>query len=369
MKIVSVFNNKGGVGKSTLCYHTACALAEQGIKTLMIDLDPQSNLTLHCIEPTELENIWLEEEDYISDFKSALEESNQSYQEFLSKPRSIHCLLKPIEDGVFESYSLSAIFEINQNLGIIPGRLSLHKYEDKIAKTWSDSFMGDPQALRLISSIRNLCIEAQEKYGYEVALIDTSPSLGMLNRVIISTSTGFFVPCMPDMFSTFGLTNIGQSLKIWKDQFETMYKLLPAKKRNSFPKSFVKFLGYTIYNAKKYEGRNKLDLATAHYSYVEKIPQVIKKHIPEECYAEIKFDSIKDPIGEKSVIHSHNTLPAMAQKYRLPIWDVPDATGLLPEDKSTILGNRQRYLEKKSAYIDFSSQLLSRLESIGHNDE
>ena len=72
MKIISVFNNKGGVGKSTLGYHTAHALAEKGIKTLMIDLDPQSNLTLQCISPEELEKIWLEEEPYIEDFQSAL---------------------------------------------------------------------------------------------------------------------------------------------------------------------------------------------------------------------------------------------------------------------------------------------------------
>ena len=48
MKMIAVFHNKGGVGKSTLLFHTACALAEQGHKILMMDLDPQSNLSLFC---------------------------------------------------------------------------------------------------------------------------------------------------------------------------------------------------------------------------------------------------------------------------------------------------------------------------------
>ena len=46
MKTVAIFNNKGGVGKTTLGYHTASALAELGHRTLLVDLDPQSNLTL-----------------------------------------------------------------------------------------------------------------------------------------------------------------------------------------------------------------------------------------------------------------------------------------------------------------------------------
>lgn len=364
MKILSVFNNKGGVGKSTLSYHLAHALSEKGIKTLIIDLDPQSNITLHCMSTEELEILWNKEQPYIEDFQSALEESNLTYEEFLKEVRSVHCLLKPIEDGVYESFKLSKVFEINDNLGLIPGRLSLHKYEDKISKSWSDTFMGEPQALRLISSVRNLCLAAAEQYGYEIAIIDTSPSLGMLNRVIISTSTGFFIPCMPDMFSTFGITNIGQSLNMWKNQFDTMSNLLSDKKRLSLPKSFVKFLGYTIYNAKLYAGRNELDLANAHYSYVNKIPSVITKNIPGTCYSNFSSDEIASPIGYKSVMHSHNTLTSMAQKYRTPIWNVPNCSVMEPTDKSTVSGNKGDYLKTKDAYHSFADDLLSRLNKI-----
>lgn len=364
MKIVSVFNNKGGVGKSTLSFHLACALSEMGKKTLMIDLDPQSNLTLQCISPEKLEELWTEEEPYIEDFQAALEESGESFEKFVEKPRSIHCLLKPIEDGVFESFNLGSVYEINNNLGLIPGRLSLHSYEDKISKSWSDAFLGDPQALRVITSIRNICLEAGNKYGYEYVIIDTSPSLGILNRILISMSTGFFVPCMPDMFSTFGITNIGQALKTWKNQFETMYSLLPDKKRAVFPKSFVKFLGFTIYNAKKYTGQNNLDLAAAHYSYVNRLPGSIKTHIPAECYDHLDEHVIGSPIGNKSVMHSHNTLPSMAQKYRVPIWEVPNQTNLHPSDRPTISGNREMYYEKKALYHSFAEDLLSRLEGL-----
>jgi cellulose biosynthesis protein BcsQ len=364
VKIISVFNNKGGVGKSTLSFHLAHALAEKGIKTLMVDLDPQSNLTLQSMSPKDLEELWIEEEPYIEDLQNAVNDSGITFDQFIKKPRSIHCLLKPIEDGVFESFSVGRTFETKENLGLIPGRLSLHSYEDAIAKSWSDAFMGKPPALRIITSLRNICLEAERNFGYEMAILDTSPSLGMLNRVIISTSTGFFVPCMPDMFSTFGITNIGQALKSWKNQFNTMYSLLSDRKRDFFPKEFVKFLGFTIYNAKKYTGQNDLNLAAAHYSYVRKLPEIIRQYIPKECYEHLSDDIVGKPIGDQSVMHSHNTLPSMAQKYRVPMWEVPDLGNLSPEDVGTVSGNRRLYYEKRELYHSFAVDLLARIEAL-----
>ena len=371
MKIISVFNNKGGVGKSTLSFHLAHALAERGKKTLMIDLDPQSNLTVQCIDEDTLADIWTEEEPFIEDFQDA-QNNKKSLEEFFSSPRSIHCTLKPIEDGVFESFTLGKIQELSPNLGLIPGRLSLHMFEDKLAKSWGEAFLGEPQALRLLTAIRTLCLKAQAEYGYEIAILDTSPSLGVLNRIVISMSTGFFVPCMPDMFSTFGLTNIGLSLKSWHQQFSTMYSILSDKKRSAFPKHFVKFLGYTIYNAKKYSQNSKkssshtnnLDLATAHYGYAKQIPKVISERIPKECYSHLSEDIISKPIGRSAIIHSHNTLPSMAQKYHQPMWKIPSLPNLTDEDKGTIQGNRRIYEEKKQSYNEFAEDLMNRLKDL-----
>jgi cellulose biosynthesis protein BcsQ len=58
MKIISIFNNKGGVGKTTLTYHLAHALALMGKRVLMIDSDPQCNLTIYGVETEELHKIW-----------------------------------------------------------------------------------------------------------------------------------------------------------------------------------------------------------------------------------------------------------------------------------------------------------------------
>lgn len=86
MKTIAIFNNKGGVGKTTLTYHTACALAELGHRTLLVDLDPQSNLTLFGVSTNELYDVWKEEDPYIDDFERAQKESSAAQISSLLQP-------------------------------------------------------------------------------------------------------------------------------------------------------------------------------------------------------------------------------------------------------------------------------------------
>lgn len=101
MKMIAVFHNKGGVGKSTLLFHTACALAEQGHRVLMMDLDPQSNLSLYGLSDETLQGIWEDEENIVNEgFPIGMNTLNASKSSLLNFPRTIHFLLKPVESGV-----------------------------------------------------------------------------------------------------------------------------------------------------------------------------------------------------------------------------------------------------------------------------
>jgi len=64
MRTLAFFNNTGGVGKTTLVYHFAHILAERGVRVVIVDLDPQSNLTAMCLSEERLEDLWPESAEH-----------------------------------------------------------------------------------------------------------------------------------------------------------------------------------------------------------------------------------------------------------------------------------------------------------------
>lgn len=369
LKIISLFNNKGGVGKSTLCYHLGYAMNEMAKKVLLIDLDPQCNLTISGMQEEELHNIWKVEDEFIEDYEDACNKS-EAIKKVLKSPRSIHFLLKPVEDGLTDIEELPPPVKLADNLDLIPGRLSLHKYENKLAERWNGAYQGDNLSLRTITNIRRIAEKYANNYGYNYVLIDTSPSLGILNKTIISTVDGFFIPAQPDMFSLYGIRNIGNSLELWQKDFNTIYSLISKDKRSKFPNKFVQFMGYNIYNAKKsIKGHNKYELASAHYSYVQKIPQIIDKFIRQSNRAAI--EDITSPLGGNSIMHTHNTYPAVAQALKCPIWRIPYEYNKLQNSNPLNLkelnieyntGNNGRCREIREKYIYFANKFILRAE-------
>jgi cellulose biosynthesis protein BcsQ len=318
---------------------------------------------LYGLTEERLEEVWSSEDTYISDYKAAKAKvSNEQFEAFHMGNHSIHYLLKPIEDGESDEKLLSSPVHLKKNLDLIPGRLTLHLFENKLAKHWSEAFLGEPQAIRIVTSIRKICEDYTSQFGYDVVLIDTSPSLGALNKIIISSADSFIIPCAPDMFSDYGIRNIGNALSVWSKEFNTMYSLLSDSKRKYFPSEFVKLLGYTVYNAKKRsDAPNELNVALAHYNYAKKIPSTIKDFIPNACLLNGGEEYFESSIGANSVIHGHGTLPTMAQKYKAPMWEVPDLLNL-GEEKGTIKGNSKSYYGTRDGYMKFAQNVLDRLE-------
>lgn len=344
MKILSVFNNKGGVGKTTLTYHLGHILAEMGKRVLFIDLDPQCNLTTYSVSIPKIDEIWKVEEPFLENFAQA-KENCEDFEAFCSAPRSIHFLLAPVEQGESDIDIVSPVLPLYEDtdgrLDLIPGKLSVSSYEAAISERWGKVLMGDPFAVRTMLKIRKLAQKYATENRYDFVLIDTSPSLGNLNKIILSTADGFIVPCAPDLFSLYGLTNIGRSLRKWEKEFFLFRHMLTGEGKK-FDKdidfTFVKFLGYTIFNAKKYTGATEWNLARGHYNYARQIPEVIKKEIPSEVRVE-DIREANNPIGGSAIMHTHNTYPSFAQTFHTPIWRLPEV-------------NIEEYFSENEGWID-----------------
>ena len=363
MKIISIFNNKGGVGKTTLTFHLASILAEMGKKVLILDLDSQCNISLYGMNEEQLEEIWRAEDKIIDNGFGSVNLEDEDFKVLFKTPRTTHFLLKSVEEGISDFEALPPPFKVADNLDLIPGRLTLFMYENKIAERWSGMFLGEPLSIRTITRIRKIAEAYATKNSYDFVIIDTSPNLGTLNKVIISTVDGFIIPCLPDMFSLYGIKNIGKALTQWQREFSVCFKIISEEKRNEFPINPVKFLGYTIYNAKKRADQAELKIAKAHGHYAKEIPDAIRNNITESVRKHLTPEMVENPIGNNSVIHSHNTFPAMAQKYKKPMWKVPDCE-IDEEEKMTMLGSKNRYKATRDIYKLFAEDFLERVKTL-----
>src|SRR5437016_2343054 len=115
MKTIAFFNNKGGVGTTTLVYHLAWMFADMGHNVIAVDLDPQSNLTSMFLDEDRLEELW-------PDGKH---------------PNTIHGVVEPILRGVgdIQAPRLQDV-DSGLDLALIAGDLALSGFEDQLSEAW-----------------------------------------------------------------------------------------------------------------------------------------------------------------------------------------------------------------------------------------
>ena len=122
MPIISLFNNKGGVGKTTFLFHVAHLLADSGQKVLMVDCDSQCNLTAYALTDREIEKAWAD------------------------SGNSIYRAIEPVARGIGDIRNRAPNL-ISANLYLFPGDLLLSDFEDLLGDTWNSAKGGSEPAL------------------------------------------------------------------------------------------------------------------------------------------------------------------------------------------------------------------------------
>ena len=197
--VISLFNHKGGVSKTTTTFNLGWMLARKKQKVIIVDCDPQCNLTGMVLGYEHRENakeIEGKRDGYPLNIKEGLAPAFESRPEPI-KP--VRCVNVPGNDRLF----------------LLPGHIGLAEYE--VTLGIAQELSGSIVTLRnLPGSLRHLIDKTADELEAHIVLIDMSPSLGAINQNLLTTSDFFLVPMHPDYFAIMAIESLTSILTKWR---------------------------------------------------------------------------------------------------------------------------------------------------------
>lgn len=304
MKSVCVFNNKGGVGKTTLLCNLAAFFAmKRSQRVLVVDCDPQCNATAYMLPESTLEEIYARDSGTVNDF------------------------IKPLRRGKgFLDTELPIRKSEGFSVDLIAGDPKFSIAEDFLARDWLDACSGQERGIQTTVFFRELLEKCAD---YDLVLIDVGPSLGAINRAILLSTDFFLVPMSSDIFSLRGLQNIDVAVKKWQ---EDLRRGLSAFKRaegveyllhGTRVTAELRFLGYVTqqYTAKTVDGKKQP--VKAYEKLIRRMLPEIRAHLVEKFNPPLE---IEYSLGEVPYLQS---LVPMSQAAAKPIFALSAADGVV----------------------------------------
>lgn len=186
--IISVFNQKGGVAKTTTTTNLACALAEKGKRVLIVDLDPQANST---------NALGIDDEGLEQSIYNLLQEyNNVTDKKHFKKER----ILEFIQQTSFK-------------VDMLPSDINLAEAEQTLSSAVSREM--------ILSKILNMI-----KDNYDYTFIDCPPSLGLLTINALSASDQLIIPVYPSYFSVKGIKQLLRTYELVKDNLKPQLDIM-----------------------------------------------------------------------------------------------------------------------------------------------
>lgn len=250
--VIAFFNNKGGVGKTTLVYHLSWTFGDLGRSVLAVDLDPQANLTSSFLDEDELEKLW---------------------PEGLHK-ETVYGAVEPLVRGIGDISENPYIIEIDERLHLLPGDLDLSRFEDELSQQWPLCLDRKERAFRVISAFWRMMQNSGQKAGAAIILVDLGPNLGAINRAALVAADYLVVPLTPDLYSLQGLKNVGPTVRNWRDEWHERTRKNPSKELK-LPKGKIQPLGYVIMQHSVRQDRP----VKAYERRASRIPEVYAKEV------------------------------------------------------------------------------------------
>jgi len=304
-KVITLFNHKGGVSKTTTTFNLGWMLASKGYTVIAVDGDPQCNLTGMVLDyrgPHELEKFYKTESE--RNIMAGLAPA------FESRPKVIEGIDCIAVDG-------------QKGLYLLPGHLRLAEYE--VTLGIAQELSAAIQTLKnLPGSLSFLLRKTAEKMGADYIVVDMSPSLSSINQNLLMTSDFFIVPTSPDYFSVMAIESLATVLPRWHEWAEKASSLPVLQDADyPFPEPNLKFLGTII---QKYRPRGGGAPAVAFQTWINEInKRVSERLIPvltkgNMTLPDKTYQAQLSPELCLATISDFNSLIAKSQESRTPIF-------------------------------------------------
>ncbi len=333
--VLTFFNNKGGVGKTSLIYHLAWMLSETGHRVLACDLDPQANLSAAFLDEDRLEIIW-------NDGKDRDKESGTN--------TIAQCVEPLMQVGDLQSPELE---EITPELCLIAGDLALSGFEDTLSAEWPNALGSTNlyRPFRILTAFSTIMQDAAKQMEASVILADVGPNLGAINRSALIATDYVIVPLGADLFSLQGLRNLGPTLQNWRTEWE---KRIENWREPQFPLpgGMMTPIGYVVQ-----QHSVRLDRPVQAYDkWVNRVPEEYARNLLGKEQDSYPL-SPPDDTNRLATIKHYRSLVPMAQEARKPIFKLTPADGARGSHAAAASG----------AYADFkdlAKQILVRIEGL-----
>lgn len=319
---LAIYNHKGGVGKTTLTVNIAAALGFLGKKVLLVDTDPQCNLTSYLIEASVVDDL--------------LDNSSGP------SGKTIWSALRPISEG---TGTLQAIEPIELSIGnvfLLPGDILLSEFERDLNQFWSECFEGRIKGFRGITALSLLVNSVASKHNIDYVFYDLGPNIGPLNRAVLLDCDFFIVPAACDLFSIRALKTLGRTLSMWIRNWKTISELAPAD--IYLLPGRPRFLGYIPQRFRVYRGQ----VTQGQSSYLSRIEKSINSEIVTVLRrvdtALASSSMTENRIGQ---IKDFGSLAAESQTQGVPIENVN-------------AGTADQRAEASKAFRDIARRIISR---------
>lgn len=324
MKTLALFNNKGGVGKTSLAYHLGYMFGELGHRVVFADLDPQANLSTMCLDEDRLEQLW------------AL------------RPRpTAYGAIEQLKRGVGDVLDITPQ-AVSGNISLVVGDLQLSEFEDDLSQQWPRCLDGDERAFRVTTALHRIVARTARQTAADIAIVDVGPNFGAVNRAALIAADFVVVPVAPDLFSMQGLENVGPRLASWRAAWAERKAKAPPSLDFALPNGDMRAIGYVVSRHSVRAG----GAVKAYQRWLERMPGAYSTAMKTEAAPATSIDTDPNCLGQ---LKDYRSLMPMAQEVKEPMFLLRPAHGAIGGHQGAV----------RQAYEDFQALARRLLKGMG----